>query len=71
MVLLEHVCVLMWSITARVCAGYGLLQHVCVLMWSIIARACADVVNYSTCVLSWSITVTARGCSIKLLYTTV
>ena len=35
MVLLQHVCVLTWSITGRVCAGYGLLQHVCVLSWSI------------------------------------
>ena len=36
-----HVCVLMWSITACVCAGYGLLQHVFVHLWSITARGCA------------------------------
>ena len=48
MVLLEHVCVLTWSITACVCAGYGLLQHVCVLSWSITASGCAIKLLYTT-----------------------
>ena len=69
MVLLQHVCVLTWSITARVCAGYGFVA----------ARVCADVVNYSmcvycrgqlqhVCVLSWSITV--RVCTVVVNYST-
>ena len=75
----HHQHVLMWSITARAYAGYGLLQHECVLSWSITARVCADVVYCSTsvcchgqlqheCVLMWSIA--AQVCAVMVNFST-